>query len=136
MVRGRTGLSDRRRGHRRAVYLGAYAGAHVLPPLCPSEEVAAETEQDGKQNQRKRDHYNKTHLSALREITTNKLWEFKCVELCEESDVMNSRRRLSWKERSLERRPLETQLELGFCLKGNRIEIEEGIFPHSTVAQR
>ena len=50
------------------------------------------------------------------------------MELCEESDVMNSRRGLSWKERSLERRPLETQLELGFCLKGSRIEIEEGIF--------
>jgi hypothetical protein len=57
---------DARRRKRRAVHLRSYAGAHLLPALVLAEEVAAEAEQDGEEDEGQGDHQNEPHpLSFL-----------------------------------------------------------------------
>ncbi|CAL9758167.1 unnamed protein product, partial [Musa acuminata subsp. burmannicoides] len=51
--------SRRRQGD--AVDLRSDAGADILPPLLPSQEVAAECEQDGEEDEREGDDNDEAH---------------------------------------------------------------------------
>ena len=66
-LRLRRGYSnDARRRQRRAVDLRADAGPHLLPAPVLAEEVAAEAEQDGEEDEGQGDHQHEPHVLSYR----------------------------------------------------------------------
>lgn len=64
--RRRGGSDDAGRRQRRAVDLRADAGPHLLPAPVLAEEVAAEAEEDGEEDEGQRDHQHEPHWVARR----------------------------------------------------------------------
>jgi hypothetical protein len=61
----RGGSDDAGRRQRRAVYLRADTGPHLLPAHVLAEEVAAEAKEDGEEDEGQRDHQHEPHCPSL-----------------------------------------------------------------------